>query len=78
MSPVLPQFLNLFAPHLPSFHLLGRHDDNSGVLLPDHPPEVHDGIFEAALRGNVAFLLLAAVVHPLDILPRLNCKLVLL
>ncbi len=41
-------------PHLSPFHFFRGHDDDSRVLLKHHPPEVTDGVLQAALRGDVA------------------------
>jgi len=42
--------------YLSPLHLLGRHDNDPRVLLEHHPPEVTDGVLQAALRGDVALL----------------------
>lgn len=47
--------------HLSSLHLFGRHDDDPRVLLEHHPPEVADGVLQAALGGDVALPGLGAV-----------------
>lgn len=47
--------------HLATFHLFGRHDDDPGVLLKHHPPEVADGVLQTALSSDVALLPLGAV-----------------
>ena len=47
--------------HLPSLHLFRGHDDDARVFLKHHPPEVTDGVLQAALSGNVALLHLGAV-----------------
>ena len=47
--------------YLPSLHLFGGHDNDSRVLLKHHPPEVTDGVLQAALSGDVALLQLGAV-----------------
>lgn len=36
--------LRIWAAYLPSFYLFGGHDDDSRVLLKNHPPEVTDGV----------------------------------
>lgn len=48
-------------PDLSSFHLFGRHDDDPRVLLKHHPPEVTDGVLQAALSSDVALLQLVTV-----------------
>lgn len=47
--------------HLAPLHLFGGHDDDPGVLLKHHPPEVADGVLQAALGGDVALLPLGVV-----------------
>lgn len=47
--------------HLAPLHLFGGHDDDPGVLLKHHPPEVTDGVLQTALSGDVALLPLGAV-----------------
>lgn len=54
-------------PHLSPFHFFRGHDDDSRVLLKHHPPEVTDGVLQAALRGDVAPLQLGVVALSLDI-----------
>lgn len=49
------------ATHLAPLHLFGGHDDDPGVLLKHHPPEVADGVLQAALGGDVALLPLGVV-----------------
>ena len=39
--------------HLSSLHLVGGHDNDQGVLLPHHAPEVVHCSWQAALRGYV-------------------------
>lgn len=39
----------------------GHHDDGTGSLLPNHPPEVAQSLRQRALRGNVGVLLTVAV-----------------
>ena len=41
-------------PHLPEF---GEHDDDGGVMFPEHPPEVLGGLCQGALCGHVGSLL---------------------
>lgn len=55
-----------YSVYLPSLHFLGCHDDDSGVLLEHHPPEVADGVLQAALRSNVALLRLCVVALHLN------------
>ena len=43
------QFVS-YPSHLPLFC---KHDDDSWVVLPQHPPEVFDGFIEGTLRGDV-------------------------
>ena len=44
----------LYPAHLAKF---GEHDYDSGVVLPQHPPEVLRGLSEWPLAGDVRFLL---------------------
>lgn len=53
-------------PHLSPFHFFRGHDDDSSVLLKHHPPEVTDGVLQAALRGDVAPLQFGIVALSLD------------
>lgn len=39
----------------------GHHDDGTGSLLPNHPPEVTQSLRQRALRGNVGVLFTVAV-----------------
>lgn len=39
----------------------GHHDDVSAALLPDHPPEIAEGLGQRALSGDVCVLLSVAV-----------------
>lgn len=39
------------------FSELGQHYNNSGVVLPEHSPEVLCGLCQWSLCGNVGFLL---------------------
>lgn len=39
------------------FSQLGEHDNNSGVVLPEHSPEVLCGLCQWSLCGNIGFLL---------------------
>lgn len=39
----------------------GHHDDGTGSLLPNHPPEVTQSLRQRALRGNVGILFTVAV-----------------
>lgn len=48
--------LNQAQAHPSSLNLVGCHDNDPGVLLPDHLPEIHHGCWQAALRGNVPSL----------------------
>lgn len=61
MSKTIRAEFHVIITHLPSLHLLGGHHDDPGVLLEHHPPEVADGVLQAALRGDVALLRLGAV-----------------
>lgn len=47
--------------HLAPLHLFGSHDDNPGVLLKHHPPEITDGVLQTALSSDVALPPLGAV-----------------
>jgi hypothetical protein len=42
--------------HPSPFHFLGCHDDNTGVILPYHRPEVTDSDGKASLSCDVSFL----------------------
>lgn len=53
--------------HLSPLHFLGRHDDDAGVLLEDHPPKVGDGVLQAALCGDVALLHLSVVAFSIQL-----------
>lgn len=70
MSKTIRAEFHVIITHLPSLHLLGGHHDDPGVLLEHHPPEVADGVLQAALRGDVALLRLGAVA--LRVLVRLR------
>ena len=45
-------------PYPAFLHLPGGHDDDSGVLLPGHLPEVIDCGLQTALTGNVGLSVL--------------------
>lgn len=60
-QPPLKPLIQKCAAHLPPLHLLGGHDDDPGVLLKHHPPEVADGVLQTALSSDVALLPLGAV-----------------
>ena len=44
------------SPHLSLLGEFGCHDDDAAVLIPDHPPEIDDGLRQATLGGNVRLL----------------------
>lgn len=46
-----------YPSHLAEF---GEHDDDGGVVFPQHSPEVLCGLRQRALRGHVGFLLPAS------------------
>lgn len=54
-------FLSGTQTNLSSLHLFGGHYNDARVLLKHHPPEVTDGVLQAALSGDVALLHLGAV-----------------
>lgn len=39
------------------FSQLGEHNNNGGVVFPEHSPEVLCGLCQGSLRGNIGFLL---------------------
>lgn len=45
-------------PYPALLHLAGGHDDDSGVLLPDHLPEVINCGLQTALAGDVGLSVL--------------------
>lgn len=45
-------------PYPAFLHFSGGHDDDTGVLLPRHLPEVVDGGVQAALAGDVGLRVL--------------------
>lgn len=47
--------------YLSPFHFFRGHDNNSGILLEHHPPEIIHRVLQAALGGNVAFFWLRVV-----------------
>lgn len=49
------------ATHLPSLLQLSEHDYGATSPLPDHPPEVLDGVLQGALAGHVRVLLTVAL-----------------
>ena len=52
------QVVSSYPAHFP---LLGEHDDDGGVVLPQHPPEVLHGLVERALSGDVGAAVPVAV-----------------
>lgn len=51
----------ILSPHPGLFLQSGHHDDGVGSLLPHHPPEVAQCLWQRPLRGNVGILLPVAV-----------------
>lgn len=47
--------------YLSSFHFFRGHDNNSGILLEHHPPEIIHRVLQAALGSNVTFFWLWVV-----------------
>lgn len=43
-------------PYLSPLHQLCQHDDHGTLVLPYHPPEVHQGSVQRALGGYEGFL----------------------
>lgn len=47
--------------YLSSFHFFRGHDNNSGILLEHHPPEIIHRVLQAALGSNITFFWLWVV-----------------
>lgn len=60
-------------PYPGSFLQFGHHDDVCAALLPDHPPEITEGLGQRALSGDVSVLLPVAVdVVSVDVIAAWN------
>ena len=56
----------------PSLDQICDHDNDEDILLPDHPPERFEGVFERTLSADVGVALLIAVdVVAVDVVARL-------
>ena len=64
-SQLLPEFSKIstknFLAHLSTLEEVRDHDDDPGVLLPDHPPEPGKGALDGSLRCDVGPRLSEAV-----------------
>lgn len=60
--------VHIICPYPSHFSQFSEHDHYSGVVLPQHPPEVLSGLCQRALCGQVGLLLSEDVTPHRDII----------